>query len=88
MRRSAGNLHSIKYRDTSIPNAKGASGNATIEPRALLGRDGATDLEVTTGSFESGPADTIERLVGDDATGITCFSGWHQTKNRHLYGCS
>jgi hypothetical protein len=45
--------NSVKYRDSGLPNASGRSGSASIEARALANRDGSTDLEVTTGSFDS-----------------------------------
>jgi len=43
-----------KYRDNGAKPASGRSGSAAIEARALLGADGTTDLEVTTGHFEGG----------------------------------
>lgn len=46
----------VKYSDTSIPNATGRDGGASIQARALLGQDGVTDVEVTTGSFDGGAA--------------------------------
>lgn len=45
--------NSEKYRDSSIPNARGRSGSASIEARALFNRDNTTDLELTTGSFDA-----------------------------------
>jgi len=45
-----------KYRDNGAKPTAGRSGSAAIEARALLGADGATDLEVTTGHFEGGAA--------------------------------
>lgn len=56
--------NSVKYSDTGAKPVKGRSGSASIEARALLGMDGATTIEVTTGSFESsvaGPG-SIDRL--------------------------
>lgn len=47
---------SAKYRDLGAKPASGRSGSASIEARALLGVDGTTDLEVTTGHFEGGAA--------------------------------
>ena len=44
--------NSIKYKDSSVPNAIAVSAVASIEARALLNRDDSTDVEVTTGSFE------------------------------------
>lgn len=40
----------IKYRDTGIAAAKGQTGDANIEVRALINRDLTTDIEVTTDS--------------------------------------
>lgn len=56
--------NTTKYRDTSIPNARGAEGSATIEARALLNANDTTDVEVTTGAFDAGAATsgTIEKL--------------------------
>jgi hypothetical protein len=48
--------NSVKYSDTSVPNGKGRSGSASIEARALAGKNGAVDLDVTTGSLEAGTA--------------------------------
>ena len=45
--------NTIKYKDTSIPNATGRAGSATIGARALLGRDGNTSIDlVSNGSIE------------------------------------
>ena len=44
--------NSIKYKDSGVPNAKGTSGDATIEVRALFNSDGTVDVEATTGSFD------------------------------------
>lgn len=41
-----------KYRDVGFKPAVGRSGSATVQTRALLGRSGTTDIEVTTGSFD------------------------------------
>lgn len=62
--------NSIKYSDTGKPNAKGRSGSASIEARALMGRDGATELVVTTGSLESAAAapGNIEKVQVKHAT--------------------
>lgn len=56
--------NTIKYKDSGLKNASGRSGSARIETRALLGRDGVTDLEITTASFDTtatAPGD-IERV--------------------------
>jgi hypothetical protein len=54
--------NSVKYSDTGVPNAKGRSGTATIEARALINQDGSADLEVTTGDFAGGPRGTLEKV--------------------------
>ena len=41
-----------KYRDTGLPSAKGRSGSATLTARALLGKDGQTGIEMTTGTLD------------------------------------
>ena len=43
-----------KYRDNGAKPTGGRAGRAAIAARALLGVDGTTDLEVTTGRFEGG----------------------------------
>src|SRR5712671_6589680 len=48
--------NSEKYRDAGFHPATGQSGSAAIAVRALLGRTGTTDVEVTTGDFDNGPA--------------------------------
>lgn len=48
--------NTIKYKNSGLPNATGRSGSASIEARALLGSDGVTTIELTTGSFENGGA--------------------------------
>jgi uncharacterized protein YifE (UPF0438 family) len=42
----------FKYRDSGVKNGTGRSGDASIEARALLGRDGNATLELTSGSFD------------------------------------
>jgi hypothetical protein len=56
--------NSVKYKDSGIANAKGSAGGATVESRALLGADGVTDVELTTGSFDGDvpPSGTIEKV--------------------------
>ena len=39
--------NNVKYSDTGIKSASGRDAGISVEARALLGRDGATDLEVT-----------------------------------------
>lgn len=41
-----------RYRDTGLPSAKGRSGSATLTARALLGKDGQTNIEMTTGTLD------------------------------------
>ncbi|HEX8492246.1 MAG TPA: hypothetical protein VF658_05355 [Pyrinomonadaceae bacterium] len=41
-----------KYRDTGLPSAKGRSGSATLTARALLGKEGQTNIEMTTGTLD------------------------------------
>ncbi|HEX8155252.1 MAG TPA: hypothetical protein VF698_19115 [Thermoanaerobaculia bacterium] len=66
--------NAIKYRDTSKPAAKGRSGSAAIEARALLARNGTTDLVVTTGSLDAdapapGNIDKVQvKLAAADVT--------------------
>ena len=44
--------NAVKYRDLGAKPATGRSGTSTLAVRALLGKDGVTDLEVTTGTFD------------------------------------
>lgn len=46
----------VKYRDAGIKPATGRSGSATLAARALMGIDGQTTIEATTGSFEAATA--------------------------------
>lgn len=48
--------NSEHYRNTGSAPATGRSGSASLQVRALTGRSGITDVELTTGTFESGPA--------------------------------
>ena len=50
--------NTIKYSDTGLQPATGRDGGISVAARALLGRDGVTDLELTTGSFDGGAAPT------------------------------
>jgi hypothetical protein len=55
--------NTIKYKDSGLPHATGRSGSASIEARALLGSDGVTTIELTTGSLENGgAAGTISKV--------------------------
>lgn len=55
--------NAVKYRDSGARPATGRSGAATLSARALLGKDGATQLEVAAGVVDgaAGPA-TLEKL--------------------------
>ena len=44
--------NSRRYRDAGAHPATGRDGSATLQARALLGRDGATVLELTTGALD------------------------------------
>lgn len=48
--------NSQKYKDSSVKNATGHAGTATVEARALYNRDKSTDFDLTTGSFDGGNA--------------------------------
>lgn len=55
--------NTTKYRDAGARPSRGRSGSATLAARALLGRDGATELEVTAGVVDGavGPA-TLQKV--------------------------
>src|SRR4051812_2477938 len=50
--------NAVKYRDAGAKPATGRSGTSTLTARAFLGKDGVTDLEVTTGVFDPVPSST------------------------------
>lgn len=56
--------NSIKYSDAGLQPATGRAGDISIAARALLGSDGVTDLELTTGAFDgaSAPTGTLHRV--------------------------
>jgi hypothetical protein len=55
--------NSVLYRQPAYKHATGRSGSATLSARALLGRDGRTELEVTTGELGAATAPgTISKL--------------------------
>ena len=56
--------NSVKYSDTGLQPATGRDSDISVEARALLGRDGVTDLELTTGSFEgtASPTGILQRV--------------------------
>src|SRR5438552_9857718 len=45
--------NSQKYQDNGLKNATGRSGVASLTGRALLGKDGNTFLELTTGDLDN-----------------------------------
>jgi hypothetical protein len=49
-------VNSRKYKDAGSRPATGRSGSASIEARALFGKDGATTLELSTGSLDQAGA--------------------------------
>jgi hypothetical protein len=64
--------NATKYKDSSIPTGKGRAGSATIEARALLGKDGITTLDVTTGA--GGSIDKVKAKIAATGTAFT-FDG-------------
>lgn len=66
-----------KYRDRS-PAATGRAGSAQITARMLYGKNGTTDVEVTTGEFDSAavPPGSLNKvhLTAFDSLGETMFS--------------
>ena len=44
---------SVPYRQSGVGNATGRSGSATMTARALLGKDGNTTVELSTGTLDS-----------------------------------
>jgi hypothetical protein len=77
--------NSTKYRDSGIPYAKGRSGNAAVAARALLNRDGSSDLEVTTGDFDgTAPKGTLSKVQLKLGTGARNFDANGATFATHL----
>jgi hypothetical protein len=69
--------NSRKYRDAGFHAATASAGSATISTRALLGRSGTTDVEVTTGTFDGGtPSGTLSsvQVKGYDPGGAQLFT--------------
>jgi hypothetical protein len=63
----------VKYRDQGLKPARGRSGNATLEARAILGFDGLTTLDVSTGVIDAASASgTLKKIqiqqLGPDGT--------------------
>lgn len=59
--------NSVKYSDSGIPNATGRDGGASIEARALLGKEGTTTLDVTAGGG------TLDHVQVKTAAGTSNF---------------
>src|SRR5690242_11056908 len=53
---AASHPNSEKYRDSGFHPATGRSGSAIVSMRALIDKSGTTDVAVTTGTFDAGPA--------------------------------
>jgi len=74
---SAIHPNSQKYRDAGFHPATGRSGSAVVSARALLDKAGRTDVEVTTGTFDAGPAPgTLSRVQVKALTpsGVVAFT--------------
>ena len=68
--------NSRKYRDAGFHPATATAGSATISIRALLGRSGKTDVEVTTGTFDASASSTLTsvQVKGYDPKGVQLFT--------------
>lgn len=69
--------NSRKYRDAGFHPATASAGTATISVRALLGRSGRTDVEVTTGTFDGGATNgtlSSVQVKGYDPNGVQLFT--------------
>jgi len=51
--------NAVKYRDAGVRPSTGRSGTATLAARAMVGKDGVTELELTTGVFDPVPMATL-----------------------------
>jgi hypothetical protein len=71
--------NSQKYRDAGHHPATGRSGSAVVSVRALLGRSGTADVDVTTGTFDEGP--TPGRLASVQVKGYTPSGALFLTRN-------
>lgn len=84
------NPMSMKYSDQGAKPATGRSGSAAIEVRALKGLDGNTDLEVTTGQFDTstaprGKIDKVQvKIVGPDG-GVLQTDNYRKTLTGNGY---
>ena len=86
--------NSAKYKNNGIKPATGRSGSASLEARALVARNGSTQLEVTTGSLEAGTKpgnlDKVQVKILSGKTSTTNFNNlkaggyWTNTYNPGL----
>src|SRR5690242_3703302 len=54
-----------RYRDSGCHPATGRAGSAIVAMRALIDKSGTTDVAVTTGTFDAGPAPgTLAKVQG------------------------
>lgn len=65
----------IKYRDSGSKPATGRSGSASIEARALIGRDGLTAIEVSTPAPGVIEKVQVKHAGSDDATNFNGADG-------------
>jgi hypothetical protein len=79
--------NSRKYRDKGFHPATASAGSSTISTRALLGKSGRTDVEVTTGTFDGGATTgslSSVQVKGYDPKGVQLFT----STNNGLSGSS
>lgn len=76
--------NAIKYRDRSLKNATGRAGSAAITARALLGRDGMVDLEVTTGDLDTQgpPPGNLDKVQVKGLNPTDGAAAWTRNYNR------
>ena len=55
--------NSIKYSDKGLKHARGRAGVSSLEARALLGRDGQTTLDISTGVIDGAPGTGVLNKV-------------------------
>ena len=69
--------NSTRYGDRGLRPATGRAGSVTLSARALYARDGAAELEVTTGQFDGRAPATgvISKVVGPSADERTRAAG-------------
>lgn len=84
--------NSVKYSDKGLKPATGRSGSAQMMARALLGRDGSTELELSTGDLELTVAGAgilartqVKRLAGDGSYVVVTNDSPATAYARYLY---